>query len=104
MAYAGDPFSTLHFGDFDADGKTDVFATSFVSPKTQWRYSSGGVGNYQNLVVGDRGSTSPLAFGRFDGDAKTDVFAVQLDREQLRFLVLVWWLGGLHLPVLPQLR
>ena len=90
MAYAGDPFSTLHFGDFDADGKTDVFATSFVSPKVQWRYSSGGVGNYQNLalVTADH---SPPAFGRFDGDAKTDVFAVQLDRGSYAFLLLAWW-------------
>ena len=53
MAYAGDPFSTLHFGDFDADGKTDVFTTSvttsFVGPSTHFMYSSGGVGSYQTL-------------------------------------------------------
>jgi FG-GAP-like repeat len=76
MAYAGDSFLTLHFGDFDADGKTDVFATG---PYGQLLYSSGGVGSYQNLALVD-GATSPPALGRFDGDAKTDVFAAQLDR------------------------
>ena len=89
MAYAGDPFSTLHFGDFDADGKTDVFTTSVttsvVGPSTHFMYSSGGVGSYQTLKsVG--GTQGLLAFGRFNGDSKTDVFETLLDGSSFDFI------------------
>ena len=89
MAYAGDPFLTLRFGDFDADGKTDVFTTSVttssVGPSTHFMYSSGGVGSYETLKsVG--GGQGPLAFGRFDGDSKTDVFESLLDGSSFDFI------------------
>ena len=84
MAYAGDPFSTLHFGDFDADGKTDVFTTSFVGPSTQLHVLERRSRLLPEPGVRWAGPHSP-AFGRFDGDAKTDVFAALLDRGSYDF-------------------
>ena len=59
----------LAFGDFNGDGKTDVFHTS----DGKWGVSYGGSGKWQKLnessvELGD------LAFGDFNGDGKTDVF------------------------------
>jgi hypothetical protein len=60
----------LRFGDFDGNGKYDVFA----SWGGQWNVSYDGTGpwtylNSSNLGVDD------VALGDFDGDGKTDVFA-----------------------------
>jgi hypothetical protein len=71
----GPPLAGLRFGDFDGDGKTDVFA---VTPKSggahQWMFSSGGAGNFQNLAVGP--PLDVLEFGDFDGDRRMDGFSV----------------------------
>jgi hypothetical protein len=70
LSFAGGiDIALLRFGDFNADGKTDVFHKS----GSQWRYSSGGVGSWVNLSS----SSIPLQdlrFGDFNGDGKTDVF------------------------------
>jgi hypothetical protein len=61
--------SSLRFGDFDGDGKTDVFTTT----NGQWRYSSAGLTSWKNLAVASE-SLESLRFGDFDGDGRTDVF------------------------------
>jgi hypothetical protein len=66
----GPAFKGLRFGDFDGDGKTDVFAaTSLGNGAYQWKYSSGGTTNFQNLAVGP--AVANIRFGDFDGDGKT---------------------------------
>ena len=72
----GPALSELGFGDFDGDGKTDVFAVKDIGGGAfQWMYSPGGTGSFRNLAVGP--ALSGLRFGDFDGDGKTDVFAVK---------------------------
>src|SRR5262249_14517008 len=61
-----------NFGDFDGDGKTDVFVSGAGNAQgSQWMFSPGGAGPFQNLAFGP--GTRP-EFGDFDGDKKTDVF------------------------------
>ena len=72
LTYAFDDLSTLRFGDFDGDGKSDVFATHYSGSTQQWVFSSGGTGAYQNLAFAS--SSVFIDLGRFDGDFKTDVF------------------------------
>jgi hypothetical protein len=72
LGYAFDPLARLGFGDFDGDGKSDVFATHFAYPNQQWVFSSGGTASYQNLAY--TSATVEIGLGRFDGDVKTDVF------------------------------
>ena len=59
----------LAFGDFDGDGKTDVFKTG----GGKWQVSYGGTTSFQTLQTNFR-HVDQLAFGDFDGDGKTDVF------------------------------
>ena len=63
----------LRFGDFDGDGRTDVFRMS----GSQWQFSSAGTGAWQVLFTDP--SLTPLddlRFGDFNGDGRTDVFSV----------------------------
>jgi photosystem II stability/assembly factor-like uncharacterized protein len=65
------PLDTLRFGDFNGDGRTDVFTVS----GTEWRYSDAGQSSWIHLL----NSTVPFAnlrFGDFNGDGRTDVFTV----------------------------
>jgi hypothetical protein len=61
--------SELGFGDFDGDGKTDVFrATGY-----RWYISPGGTGRW--VAKSLSGTQLPgIGFGDFDGDGRTDVF------------------------------
>ncbi|MGK7955955.1 MAG: FG-GAP repeat domain-containing protein, partial [Crocosphaera sp.] len=59
----------LAFGDFDGDGKTDVFRPTGSS----WQISYGGTTGWQTLN-GSGFGLDKLAFGDFNGDGKTDVF------------------------------
>src|ERR687889_846345 len=60
----------LRFGDFDGDGKADVFAAW----GGQWHISFGGVTGWQT-VNGSSFGISKFRFGDFNGDGKTDVFS-----------------------------
>lgn len=69
--YNNDTSSDFAVGDFDGDGRDDVF----LANGTAWWYSSAGYTEWRflrpsNLRIKD------LRFGRFDGDARTDVLAV----------------------------
>ncbi len=66
------PLAGYRFGDFDGDGRTDVFRIS----GSQWQFSSGGAGPWQNLPMVDSTPIDNLRFGDFDGDGITDVFSV----------------------------
>ncbi|MBP2324928.1 hypothetical protein JOF56_005313 [Kibdelosporangium banguiense] len=70
--------SEVGFGDFDGDGKTDVFRATGA----RWYYSPGGTGRW---VPGALAGTTRnnLRFGDFDGDGRSDVFTV--DGEQWKF-------------------
>ncbi|HAC64310.1 MAG TPA: hypothetical protein DCF68_12410 [Cyanothece sp. UBA12306] len=59
----------LAFGDFNGDGKTDVFRPD----GNKWNISYGGTNSWQTLAHSGFG-LNELAFGDFDGDGKTDVF------------------------------
>ncbi|OLF10618.1 hypothetical protein BLA60_15710 [Actinophytocola xinjiangensis] len=57
------------FGDFDGDGRDDVFRAT----GHRWYFSPGGVGRWVPLTTS--GTTrAALRFGDFDGDGRTDVF------------------------------
>lgn len=89
----GPSLERLRFGDFDGDGKTDVFTTVPLANGThQWMFSSGGTKPFQNLRVGPR--LEELIFGSdgeyrgdsslkgvlrqdFNGDGKTDIFTIR---------------------------
>ncbi|HZM83891.1 MAG TPA: FG-GAP-like repeat-containing protein [Candidatus Limnocylindrales bacterium] len=63
--------SEVGFGDFNGDGRTDVFRAT----GSRWYYSPSGTGSWVQLnVSGARIGT--LRFGDFDGDGRTDVFSV----------------------------
>jgi hypothetical protein len=59
----------LAFGDFNGDGRTDVFRTT----GTQWYVSYSGTTAWQQLNTSGL-FLSDVAFGDFTGDGKTDVF------------------------------
>ena len=62
-------FDRLAFGDFNGDGKTDVF----TSDGQRWRVSWGGTSRWEEINTSQVGFDR-LAFGDFNGDGKTDVF------------------------------
>jgi FG-GAP-like repeat len=70
------PFADIRLGDFDGDGKTDVFTSS----GGEWRISTaidgsspGGTSKWK--VINSSGvEVSDILIGDFDGDSKADVF------------------------------
>jgi len=66
----------LRFGDFNGDGKTDVFATWGGKWHVAFTNSSGTgtAGGWQDFGTSNI-SVQDLAFGDFNGDGKTDVFS-----------------------------
>ncbi len=61
--------SSVRFGDFDGDGRTDVFRAD----GSAWWWSRSGAEGWARLNTSSVG-LSDLAFGDFDGDGTTDVF------------------------------
>ena len=79
LGWDGSSPAELRFGDFDGDGRTDVFhATPDPSGMYQWRYSPGAKHSWVNLAYAWE-PPADLRFGDFDGDAITDVFALRPD-------------------------
>ena len=60
----------MRFGDFNGDGKTDVFAAW----GGKWHVSYSGESSWQYLNTSGI-NVSDLRFGDFNSDKKTDVFA-----------------------------
>ena len=81
LAYAGVPLSDLRFGDFNLDGKTDVFAPlSLGDGNRQWLYSSGGVANFQILRTISAAEAAVFSAPRvadFNGDGRPDIFVAE---------------------------
>lgn len=69
LARSSYPLSTLGFGDFDADGLTDVIRTDGAA----WWWLAGGRGGWDRLRSSSL-TLDELAFGDFDGDGRTDAF------------------------------
>lgn len=81
-AYDADTTNALAVGDFEGDGRDDIF----LANGTGWWYSSAGLTEWRFLQASGARITD-LRFGRFDEDARTDV----LFRDSAN-----WWvsLGG----------
>jgi hypothetical protein len=73
----------LAVGDFDGDGRDDVFVATGVT----WWFSSGGKAEWRLLNRMPQ-RTSELIFGDFDADERTDVVTMIDDR------LMVSWAGG----------
>jgi hypothetical protein len=84
--YDADTKGELAVGDFDGDGRDDVF----LANGTAWWYSSAGRTEWRFLQPSTL-RVSDLRFGRFDSDARTDVLFSQGQN---------WWIssGGARLP------
>jgi FG-GAP-like repeat len=84
--YNTDTINQLAVGDFDGDGRDDVF----LANGTAWWYSSAGTTEWRFLLPSTHRATD-LRFGHFNLDARTDV----LFRDGVN-----WWvsMGGTRLP------
>lgn len=76
LAYSVIDPSEYRLGDFDGDGKTDIFtALAQNDGSYQWIYSNNGLGSFQNLALAPH-SVAELVIGDFNGDHTSDVFTV----------------------------
>jgi hypothetical protein len=73
--YKTDTSWSLAIGDFDGDGRDDVFQATGAA----WYYSSGGITEWRLLQPGRSETIDQLRFGDFNGDRRTDVFAIAGD-------------------------
>jgi hypothetical protein len=82
----------LRFGDFDGDGRTDLFTAVDQGDGTfQWEYAPGGASAFVNLARTPY-TIQEIGFGDFDGDGKTDPFALHpLPEGGFEWL---YWPGG----------
>ena len=72
-----DPLQDVDFGDFDGDGKADIFRATGVA----WEYSRGGTEPFQLLNTAPQ-TLEQLMLGDFNGDGITDVFIAENSK---------WW-------------
>ncbi|WP_203915324.1 FG-GAP-like repeat-containing protein [Rhizocola hellebori] len=78
--------SEVGFGDFDGDGRTDVFRATGA----RWYYSPSGSGAFIPLAASGL-RLSSLRFRDFDGDGKTDVFTTSAGQWQFSSAGLTGW-------------
>jgi Astacin (Peptidase family M12A)/FG-GAP-like repeat len=78
--------SSLRFGDFDGDRKTDIFTTS----NGRWLTSKSGVDWWAQINTSSY-PLSQLGFGDFNADGKTDVFYGNGDRWYITYSGLGSW-------------
>ncbi len=71
LAYSGTKLPYLALGDFNGDGKVDVFRTH--SGQKKWYISYNGTSSWQ-VLNSSSNSLSGLRLGDFNGDGRTDVF------------------------------
>ena len=64
-------------GDFDGDGKCDVF----YADGTTWKISSGGTGAWKT-IANSQARLEQLLFGKFDRDTKLDAMMIRLTEIQ----------------------
>jgi hypothetical protein len=69
IGYSSYGVDEVAFGDFDGDGRTDVFRAT----GSEWRVSWAGRSEWEK-IHGSGYPLADLAFGDFDGDGRTDVF------------------------------
>jgi hypothetical protein len=100
----GPALELLRFGDFDGDGRTDVFTTvSIADGADRWMFSSGGVAAWNTLRAGPPLKELVFGTGRnaepgdtglrgvlpqdFDGDGKTDIFrALEISDDRFQWM------------------
>ncbi len=63
------PTKQLATGDFDGDGRTDLFLATGAA----WYYAPGGEAEWRVLSPDKTDAVTSLLFGDFDGDGRTDV-------------------------------
>lgn len=74
MAFDSTPLDQLRFGDFNGDGKTDVFALRDLGPgQLGWEVSYSGTTNYAQINMAPT-PLSEMQFGDINADGHTDVF------------------------------
>jgi serralysin len=71
IGFNGPAINELAFGDFNGDGKTDVFRSN--TSTTRWEVSYGGTGTWQFMYSNPPYNVSSFGFADFNGDGKTDV-------------------------------
>jgi hypothetical protein len=64
----------VRFGDFDGDGKTDVFGiVSFNQNDLRWAFSKSAQGPWTSLRAALTNTLDQLILGDFDGDGRADI-------------------------------
>ena len=77
------PLTSLRFGDFNGDQKTDIFS---IAPSGKWRYAAPGLHGWNSdgmFIDPDQTLLDDLLFGDFDGDGITDMLKVEANHPHL---------------------
>lgn len=81
---SNEPFENSIFGDFDGDGKDDIFTTfyNYDKQRGEFHVSYGANTGWQILNHSDA-PIAELIFGKFDDDRKTDIIRISGERWDL---------------------